>query len=296
MKAILLTATIVAATFTVPVPLYAQRGKAVQTIVKVLTGAGAAESIRRSGQSYQDFEHEDAILTQLQDQGVDANGTSVYSVYFQTTGGLWADFWSKPDLFFVVDIEGQGTKLVPQIHYNYKGEPVLDVVVSKSVRPGSRVVLRVIDDDTTSDTIWNSILKTRVNLSVTPRVQATQFISVQANANGQIALPDRNARLDAPDFVAFAQFTVPETDDGLWVADAKLIDASNQDVGSLQFASLWSAPQQLADQKEKVARSFGGFLFWGVLGACMLGWFAWSVVKADAGTPGEQSPEADNGG
>lgn len=280
MKTFLIAVLAIALLTLSPKACSAQRAKAIKSIVKVLTGVGAAESMRRSGQSYEEYKHEDAILTQLRNQGVDANNSSIYSVYFRTTGGYWADFWSKPDLFFIVDIEGQGSKLVPQIHYNYRGEQVLDVVVSESVRPGSRIVIRVIDDDSSSDKIWNGILKTRANLSVTPEVQATQFISVRANASGQIALLDRNTTLDAPDFVASAEFIVPETDDGLWVADAKLIDASQQNVGALKFASLWSAPHQLAEQQRKVGSSFSKFLFWGVLGACFLGWFVWSVVTS----------------
>lgn len=262
-----------------PSACFAQSGKAAQTIVKVLTGIGAAESLRRSGQYYEEYKHEDAIMASLQNQGIDANKSSVFSIYFRTTGGTWADFWTDPDLFFVVDIEGQGSKLVPQIHYNYSGEPVLDVIVSEAVRPGSRIVVRVIDDDTSSDTIWNNILQTRANVSVTPKVQATRFVSIQANASGQISLLDRSATLDAPDFVASAEFIVPQTDNGLWVADAKLIDGSQKDVGSLQFASLWSAPQQLAEQKGKVASSFGRFLFWGCIGVCLLIWFGWSVIS-----------------
>ena len=256
--------------------VHAQGGKAVQTIVKVLTGVGAAESMRRSGQSYEEYKHEDAILTQLRNQGVDANKSSVFSVYFSTSGGVWADFWSHPDLFFVVDIEGQGTKLVPQIRYNYRGEPVLDVVVADIVPPGSRVVVRVLDDDTSSDVMWNSILQTRANLSVTPEVSATQFVSVTANASGQFAILDRNVRIDAPDFIASAVFTVPETEDGRWVAEAQLIDGSQRNVGTLKFASLWSAIKQ---QEQKVGKSYGKFIFWGVIGLCLLFWFGWSVIS-----------------
>lgn len=199
----LLIATIALALYVLsPNTCYGQRGKALKTIVKVLTGVSAAESARRSGHSYEEYKHEDAILTQLRNQGVDANRSSIYSVYFRTTGVSWADFWSNPDLFFIVHIEGQGSKLVPKIHFNYLGEPVLDVVVAESVRPGSRVVVYLMDDDSSSDAIWNGILKTRANLSVTPTVQATQFISVSANASGQIALLDRDITIDAPDFVA----------------------------------------------------------------------------------------------
>ncbi|OUT56884.1 MAG: hypothetical protein CBB71_17115, partial [Rhodopirellula sp. TMED11] len=80
---------------------FAQRAKALKAIVKVLTGAGAAEAARRSGQSFEEYKHEDAILTQLRSQGVDADNSSVCSVYFKliNDGGYWADFWSKPDVF-----------------------------------------------------------------------------------------------------------------------------------------------------------------------------------------------------
>lgn len=271
-----------------PHSVQAQRGKAVQTIVKVLTGLGAAESMRRSGQSYEQYKHEDVILTQLRSEGVDANKSSIYSVYFSTSGGVWADFWTHPDLFFVVDIEGQGSQLVPQIRYNYRGEPVLDVVVAETVRPGSRVVVRVLDDDTSSDAMWNSILKTRAHLSVTPEVNATKFVSLKANARGQLTLLDQNVIIDAPDFIAAASFTVPETTDGRWVADAQLIDSSRKDVGTLQFASLWSAPQELEEQQQKVSTSFGKFMFWGVIGLCLLIWFGWSVIKNQENEPPPQ--------
>ncbi len=266
----------------------AQAGSAVQTIVKVLTGLGAAESMRRSGQSYEQFKDEDAILTKLRSQGLDANKSSIYSIYFSTSGGVWADFWTRPDLFFVVDIEGQSSQLVPQIRYNYRGEPVLDVLFADTVRPGSRVVVRILDDDTSSDAIWNSILKTRAHLSVTPEVNATKFVSLQANASGQLTLLDDTVIIDAPDFIAAASFAVPETKDGRWVADAKLVDSTRKEVGTLQFASLWSAPQELLEQQQKVSTSFGKFIFWGVIGICLLVWFGWSVFS----NPQDQSPPA----
>lgn len=262
----------------------AQHAKAVQAIVRILTGVGAAESIRRSGQSYQEYKHEDAILTSLRSQGIDANNSSIYSVYFETSGGLWADFWSKPDLFFIVDIEGQGSKLVPQVHYNYQGEPVLDVVVSDSIRPGSRVIVRVLDDDSVSDSIWNGILTTRANVSVSPEIRVTKFVSVRASASGEITLLDQHSTLDPPDFIASAHFLVPETEDGLWVAEADLLDDARQNVGSLKFASLWSAPQILKEQQQKTATSFGKSLFWGVIAVCLAGWFLWSLATGSNST------------
>lgn len=290
----LLMATLTALVFATSLqPCGAQGGKAkaVKTIVKMLTGIGAAEAARRSGQSFEEYQQHDAILTSLRSQGVDANNSSVFSVYFKVEngGGYWADFWSKPDVFFIVDIEGHGSHLVPQIHNNYQGHAILDKIVAQTIQPGSRVVVRVLDDDSTSDLMWNNILKTRVRLSVTPSIQATQFVSIGASAGGEVVLLDRNTTIDAPDFIAAAEFRVPESDDGLWVADATLVDDSGKSVGALQFAALWSAPERLAEQEEKTKSSYGKFLFWGVIAICLLGWFAKQDTNDDS-TPTEETP------
>lgn len=256
--------------------------KAVTTVAAALAGA---ESLRKSGQSFEEYRHEDEILTRLRSQGIGTTDVSILSVYFKTTGGYWSDFWSKPDLFFVVDIEGQGTNLVPQIHYNYHGEPVLDVVVAKSLPPGTRIIVRVLDDDTYSDAMWNSILQSRVTVAVKPEIQATKFVSVSAVAIGsEIRLLDKSVTIDAPDFIAAAEFKVPASQDGRWVADSTLFDSAQNSVGTLQFASLWSAPQpstaqQLAAQHKKVSTALGNGIFWGVLGVCLITWFGWRVVK-----------------
>ncbi|MDQ5886028.1 MAG: hypothetical protein QG628_425, partial [Patescibacteria group bacterium] len=168
------------------------------------------------------------------------------------------------------------------------GEPVLGTVVSETVRPGSRVVVRVLDDDTSSDVIWNSILKTRINWRIDAEVQSTgtKFVSLRANANGEFTLLDRNVTIDAPDLIATTDFIVPETQDGLWVTETQLIDSSRKNIGKLLFSSLWSAPQELTkqqkeieQQQEKVSTSFGKYIFWGVIGIFLLVWFGWSVIS-----------------
>jgi hypothetical protein len=213
------------------------------------------------------------------DQGLEANKSAIYSIYFKTTGGYWSDFFSKPDLFFVVDIEGQGSKLVPQIHYNYQGAAVLDCVISDYVSKGKRVSIRVMDDDSLSDSVWNTILKSRLNYKIGSDLSATRFLSLSSTASGQFVLLEKSQTIDAPDFIAQAEFIVPDSEDGTWATEAKLFDSSGNNVGVLQFVSVWSAPKTLEKQASIVQSSFASMIFWAVVCGCALLWFIASLMN-----------------
>lgn len=253
------------------------RGKLIETIVKVVTGGAAAESMRRSAHSFDQYETERSILERLQEQGLDCSNDAIYSIYFKTDGGYWADFWSKPDVFFYVDIEGLGSFLVPQIHNNYSGQHILDRILAKEVPPGSKVVVRVMDDDTTSDVVWNNILSTRVNIDVSSDLRVTQFIPVRSGASGTIRLLDRQVTIDAPDYIAECVFEVPLTINGIWMADGQLQDEDGNSVGAIQMASVWAARRDFDEQANLASSWRSSGVFWLVIGVCCFLWFLKSV-------------------
>lgn len=253
-----------------------------RTVVTVLTAAGAAESLRRSAHDLERFQKEDAILQDLKKQNVSTSNSAIYSVYLKTTGGYWADLFSKPDFFLLVDIEGKGTFLVPQIRWNHAAStPILEKILSEHVSAGSRVVVRVMDDDTTSDAIWNQILKTRVNFRLSGGVALTKYISATAAAGGTLQLLESKTVMDAPETVATAEFVVPESQDGVWFMNGQLIDSSGADVGTVQLACIWSARAEVEAQTETAASWFGSSVFWGVLGGCLLLVFVVSLVSTN---------------
>ena len=127
--------------------------------------------------SLEGYQNQKAINEGLRSQGLERSDNCIYSIYFKTTGGFWSDFFSKPDIFFYVDIEGQGTFLVPQIHWNYAGEAVLDRVLARDVKPGTKIVVRVLDDDTSSDEIWNNILQTKLHVQLSPEIKLTRYVN-----------------------------------------------------------------------------------------------------------------------
>jgi hypothetical protein len=253
--------------------------------MKLLTGAAAAESMRRSAHGLESYRNEKAILQSLREKGLSESNDSIYSIYFRTNGGYWADLFSYPDIFFYVDIEGQGSFLVPEIHWNYTGGPILDRVLARGVKPGTRIVVRVLDDDSASDQIWNSILRNRQDIQLGVEVRLTNWISIRPYIGGQIQLLDRNVMIDAPDLVATAEFTVPDSNDGVWVADGTLHDENGSDVGKIQFACVWSAQGELSRSEASVSNWLGSAVFWLVLGLCLLVWFLRQVFGRNA-SPG----------
>lgn len=268
-------------------PSYPKGGGKFGTAVKIITSLGAATAAWGTAQALEGYQQERAYLDGLHSRGLDQSDDCIYSTYFKVTGGGWSDLFSDPDLFFYVDIEGQGSFLVPQIHWNYAGGPILDRVLARDVKPGTRIVVRVLDDDTWSNEIWNNILKTRVTISVAPEVQVTKYISIRSGyVGGQIQLLEGNVVIDAPDPVATAEFVVPESEDGFWAADATLFDDSGNNAGNLGFTCVQrSGRRDWQEHRSAASGWLGSAAFWMVLGSCFLIWFVKEVFSKGKSEP-----------
>ncbi len=231
--------------------------------------AGAAAAAEKGVETYDISQ----LLDVLKAQHADATERAIYSVTYSLNGEassvMWADIFSKPDTFVVIEIEGVGHYLLPNIHQNYGGETVLQTVLAGSVPPGRRVAVYLLDDDSTSDAIWNSILSSRVQYTVEASHRVSRAEKIQVTASGSIQLLQRPATLDAADMIACAVFPVPEAPDHQWRASAQLLDGKGQPVGKLEFAQLGEVPWEkyeaaLAQRRHAI---FYVALF-GVLGVC----------------------------
>jgi hypothetical protein len=291
--------------------------------VKLLTGAVAAESMRRAGNSSVDFryateeaildgkEYErvrrqriDGVVQQFSSQGLSHDNNTIYSIFlnidYNVGSVYWADTFSNPDEFFVVEVEGIGQFVLPNIRNEYKGGPVLDRIVLPALSPGTRIVVRVLDDDTNGNEVWNSVLRNRINYRFAidgAALFATSAFRSQADFSGGFQLLDTPQRLvlDGPDQIATVVFRVPEVQDNTWVADGELRDSNNRPAGRVQFSQVWNARSELAslerelevraaNAKKKAASSFGWLIFWVVIGIVGLTWFYKSFADKQAQT------------
>ena len=281
----------------------AAQGKAgaLKAVVKLLTGLAAADSLSRSAESFEQRElvgskltGESETLKRLREQGFQTSDAAVFSAMFSLdtneSAVYWADWFSKSDVFFLVDIEGEGTHLAPQIRFNYQGGPILDRIIATDIKPGRRVVVRVMDDDTLSDEIWKQILRTRIDLAVGADAYATSYLPVSAGVNGQFAVQLLPASapviIDAADHLATMSFTVPDTPDGRWLADGELFDGQGRRVGTLQFASVWSIRGETSVLQNEHRASTKWMVFWGATGFVLLSLFLAMILKPAASTSG----------
>lgn len=262
---------------TLPQQSHAQASKALKAVIGLGIGAAAAKSFERADEASSVYKNKDSVAQNLKTQGIDPTDGAIYSLYFSLNGDvssvMWADIFSKPDVFAVVQIEGQGTFLIPNIQQDYGGQPVLETVIAKHATPGARILVQLRDDDCLSNAIWNQILQSRTDIHVTSEILATKFARVNVEASGSLRLLDRDMVIDAPDYIATAEFTAPSSPDGRWLANGVLRDSQNHEVGKLQFAQIWRADPQLV---QEAAKAHSGAIFWGVLGGVVIlvaGWF-----------------------
>lgn len=238
-------------------------GKAIFT---VMTGAGAAESFKRASDAEQLFSERRKVYRSIRSSGLDPNDSAIYSIYFQVDPGTAGRWIFNPDIFLVVQIEGKGTYVVPRIERGYRGQALIEHLVSQNAEPGSKVVVHVLDDRHWTNSVWNSILQTNINLEITADVMVVPFIPVTMGANGSFSLLDRDVTIRPPEYMASATFEVPatETGDRRWMAHAELFDLTGKHVGDLQFARTWVPGGSYFP-------SPGEFIFWGIIGIGLLG-------------------------
>jgi len=231
--------------------------KTLNTVVTVVTGLLAVKATGEAVEQADVVQEKDNILESLKVQGLLYDDAAIYSLYFDLNSDAscvyWADF-NKPDIFALIQIEGVGDYIVPRISYEYCGQPILDRVVCQEIQPGREVIVHFMDDDTFSDTIWNNILQTKVdyridlnanassqerNTSKESNSSAAALMQVSVTASGQIQLLKSPQVLDSQDYIASMRFKVPNSPDGVWAANGKIIDSKGREVGNARFSQIW---------------------------------------------------------
>jgi hypothetical protein len=210
----------------------------VNAVLKVVAITSAAKASEEVAQAGSEFLHETL-----------PPGESIYSVRFNFTRASWADFWSRPDIFLVVECEGGERLLIPDVEYNWNYGTKIYRFRCPSLPAGSRCVLKLYDDDSASDLMWKTILSNKVSWNA--RAQATNSeaisglvaISAQAQAGGELNLLDPQqaaaVTIDAADLVASAEFTVPDDATDRWEMQGTFLNGSTE-YGDVQLIH-WQA-------------------------------------------------------
>ena len=213
------------------VPTSAAQGvkKLLETVLKVVGVVSAAKAAEEAGISVQNYWKDTA-----------PPGESIYSASFHFDKKSWADFWTGPDIFMVVEYEGATSVLIPDIENNWNGQNKIYTFRCRTMPTGSRCVLRLCDDDSTSNAVWNSLLsaKFRWQVGATARTdgwpkQGVQTLEATARTDGAFQILDaadgKQYQIDVPDAVATATFIVPTASPSdRWDMDGSFLDGSTE--------------------------------------------------------------------
>jgi hypothetical protein len=258
-------------------------GKALKAIVTLVTGAAAAKGFAIADEAHSTWKAKDEILENLRRQGLqDADKKAIYSIFFTLDSDAscvrWADIFNDPDIFVYLQIEGEDDYVFPSITYEYAGQPLLMSFVHREIPSGRRVLVHILDDDTWSDSIWNSILSSRIDYRATASMPCKTLVSARAELNGRLQILDRTVVIDAPDYITTAQFLVPESPDGRWLMSGNLADEKGRKVGQLQFMQVWRPDREAIKKNEQAVGDAIGdkdkarrqLIFWSVFGLVAL--------------------------
>lgn len=231
-----------------PQPVCGQSSKAkpvVEAVLKVVAMAAAAEASREATAGLQRHFEKTA-----------APGESIYSVNFNFDRAAWSDFWSRPDVFLVLEKEGGEKLLIPDIEYDWDYGPKVCSFRCPTLRPGSRCVLRLYDDDAASDAVWKTIMTTAVDWEASavakpgpllaPPLRGLVAMHAEVAAEGKLQLltPAQASAivLDAPDAIAVARFTIPNERPGqLWEMQGQF-RSDGTDMGEVSFKHWYTNP------------------------------------------------------
>lgn len=172
-----------------------------------------------------------------------SKGEAVYALVFDLSNDVssikWADVFSKPDVFPVLQVAGMGTFLIPEIAQNYAGGKIIWTFKIPKIPNGRDVSITLYDDDSTSDHIWKNILSSRWTVAVNTETSLTKAIQVNANVGTSLQLVTMPIMIDSPEQLCVYSISTPSIYlGGDWDTEADLTDSSGKKVGHMKFSQL----------------------------------------------------------
>ncbi len=262
--------TLVIGCCALPVSAVAGAGNGpLKLIVTLFTGVAAAGAAKNADAENTLFQEKGTLADKLRSEGIDPANRAIYSAYLQLDKNADAVYWERwfgwPNVILEVEIAGQGNFLIPRIDQSYQGQPILENLIGQYASPGTRIIVHVLDDKQFQNAVWNSILKTKINFSVSSGVVANNLVNLTLQADGSFQIIDKNVEIVSPVCIATADFNVPESTDGRWLANADFRDKDNNVIGVLQFQQMWSNPIVEAQ------KAHSSYVFWVVVAVfCIL--------------------------
>ena len=172
------------------------------------------------------------------------SGEAVYSVEFDLNRDkiYWTRLIGWPNIFPVLQVEGEGQFLIPEIFYNYQGTVIIWTFKIPKIPANRNVSIHILDDHSASNDIWNNILNKRwvVNLNADAKVSTmTAGMNCNASASGAIQLIDKPITIIGPKPICNYTVTCPDPwFSNEWHTEGQLMNGSGEVIGTMRFSQL----------------------------------------------------------
>lgn len=247
---------------------------------KVITGTtvvAAAYSSSNAVEAKQARDFSQQELERFESSGVDTRGDAFFSLYMKFDGKkaemFWADWFSNPDMMTVVEIEGQGSYLIPNVRTNYDARvPILERIVGKSIRPGARIIVAIFDSDDGTNQVLNHLMQTPVRLEGNTNLYFPIPVgvgSVGGSLNADISILGSDVVFNDSDLVAAIEMKAPKADrNGQWATEGRFVTKGGELLGEYSFSQFWSAKGK-QELSAAVQKQGGRHVFWWVIAGAL---------------------------
>ncbi len=234
--------------------------------IKIVTGAAAVLGAANSAEATTIYQQKYDVVRDLKQHNLNPRDGAIFQIYFVVDPRAAHRWILNPNVYALVQIEGQGDFVPASITKGYRGQEISLTVYGKDVSPGGRILVNILDDKEFWNTAWNALLQSEISFQVAAKT-VLPMVKTQFDASGKIRLIDKDITFQPPGYLATAEITVPTTTDGIWMADGTLYDSNKNNVGKLQFREIWRADSRLLSEMSALTWRV---VFWGGL-AVVLG-------------------------
>ncbi len=254
------------------------RATVFNVVIEMIVGAGGVFAAAHSAEAKAIYDQKAAVVDDLKERKLNPRDGAIFQIYFSVDPHSAHRWFLSPNVYALVQPEGQGDFIPASITKGYRGQPLSLTIYGRQIRPGGRILVHILDDKEFWNTTWNSLLQTEIPFPVVG-VTVTPMVKVQWGANGKIRVLNKDITFQPPGRMATADITVPSASDGIWMADGTLYDVEKKPVGKLQFGQIWRADPRLLTEMSTLTWRI---VFWGGL-AIVLGLvFVWQFKRTDA--------------
>jgi hypothetical protein len=224
-------------------------------VQKWVGGIAAAAFTAKAAEAKTLYDSKDEIIKALEAKGVDTRHGAQYCLAFKIDPNVSDRIFFRPNVFAIIQIEGQGDYVPASIAYKYEGQPHLVCFYALEAKPGQKIFIHLMDEKRFFTSVWEELLKTKIILNFNGN-NIVQLMPIDITGQVNIQFVNEDFKVTNYGYLATAEITVPESEDGVWQSESELLTKNDHKAGYIAFTQTWRADGKVLEERAKAKFSF----------------------------------------